>query len=232
MSKNILIISGSSSIGNSLIKKFIEKKYNVVATFNKNTLSLTSKKLKKIELNILDQSSQNRFIQKIKDVNFSSIIILTGKIFGKNFKEMNLDNIKETFHINFIYPTDLLKKIIFNQKLKKNYRVIFLSSISSTQGSYDPYYASSKASLNMFIKCLSKDDLYKNMTICGIAPSLINNTNMFNTMTKNNIKKHVEKNPLKKLIEINDLSDFIFEISNPNKWSHLNGSVIDFNGGI
>lgn len=232
MSKNILIISGSSSIGNSLIKKFLDNRCNVVATYNKNTVKLVNKKLKKIELNISDQGSQKKFIQETKNINFSSIIILTGKIFGKNFKEMELDLIKETFYINFIYPIDLLKKIIFNQKIKKNYRVIFLSSVSSIQGSYDPFYASSKASLNMFIKCLSKDEFYKNMTICGVAPSLIKDTNMFNAMTKDNIKKHVDKNPLKKLIEIKDLSDFIFEISNPNKWSHLNGSVIDFNGGI
>ena len=48
---------------------------------------------------------------------------------------------------------------------------------------------------------------------------------------KKNILKHIDKNPLKKLIRIDDLSDFVFEISNLHV-KHLNGSIIDYNGGI
>ena len=69
---------------------------------------------------------------------------------------MNLSSIKKTLDINFIYPVYLLKKLLLTKKKIIKQRIVFLSSISSIQGSYDPFYASSKSSLNMFIKMFSK----------------------------------------------------------------------------
>lgn len=232
MSKNVLIISGSSSIGETLINKFLSYDYKVISTYNKTSIKISNKNLSKIKLDIVNQKSQEKFIEKVSNINFSSIIFLTGIIIGKNYKDMNLSSIKKTFDINFIYPVYLLKKLLLTKKKIIKQRIVFLSSISSIQGSYDPFYASSKSSLNMFIKCLAKDNFLKKTSICGVAPSLIENSSMSKDMSKKNILKHIDKNPLKKLIKIEDLSDFVFEISNPDKWEHLNGSIIDYNGGI
>ena len=79
----------------------------------------------------------------------------------ENYKDMNLSSIKKTFDINFIYPVYFLKNYSTKKIIKQ--RIVFLSSISSIQGSYDPFYASSKSSLNMFIKCLAKDNFLKKL---------------------------------------------------------------------
>ena len=162
MSKNVLIISGSSSIGETLINKFLSYNYKVISTYNKTSIKISNKNLSKIKLDIVNQKSQEKFIEKISNINFSSIIFLTGIIIGKNYKDMNLSSIKKTFDINFIYPVYFLKKLLLTKKIIKQ-RIVFLSSISSIQGSYDPFYASSKSSLNMFIKCLAKDNFLKKL---------------------------------------------------------------------
>jgi NAD(P)-dependent dehydrogenase (short-subunit alcohol dehydrogenase family) len=118
----------------------------------------------------------------------------------------------------------LLKNII------KGASVIFISSISSEQGSYDPFYSSSKAALNMMVKNLAKE-FAKQMRIITVSPSLIKNTKMYFDMSKKLRKVHIKKNPQKSLVEKKDLAKILSTLCS-EEWKKFNGANLNLNGGI
>ena len=71
-------------------------------------------------------------------------------------------------------------------KLKVKASIIFLSSISGQRGSYDPIYSASKAAQIGFIKSLALWEGSK-LRINGVAPSLIDNSSMFKSMSKKDV---------------------------------------------
>ena len=70
MSKNVLIISGSSSIGETLINKFLSYNYKVISTYNKTSIKISNKNLSKIKLDIVSQKSQENLLKKLCNINF------------------------------------------------------------------------------------------------------------------------------------------------------------------
>ena len=173
--KKMLLVSGNSSIGPEIIKEFLNKKFNIISTYNKKKLNFKNKKIKQIKLNLNSDLETNLFMKKIQKNKFDSIIFCSGLIYGKNFLEYNFDEAKNIFNINFFGILNLFKLLLKN--LNKDASIFFISSISSEQGSYDPFYAASKAALNMMVKNMAKE-FAKNMRIISISPSLIKNSKM------------------------------------------------------
>ena len=76
----------------------------------------------------------------------------------------------------------------------KNASVIFMSSISGQRGSYDPIYSASKAAQIGFIKSIALWE-GSEIRINGIAPSLVENSSMFNEMPAERQKYHMSQSP-------------------------------------
>ena len=226
--KKMLLVSGNSSIGPEIIKEFLKNKYNIISTYNKKKLYLKNKNLKQIKLDLNSEIEKNLFLEKIQKNKFDSIIFCSGLIYGKNFLGYNFDEAKNIFNINFFGILSIFKYLLKN--FNKDASIIFISSISSEQGSYDPFYAASKAALNMMVKNLAKE-FAKNMRIISISPSLIKNSKMYFDMSAKVRKNHIIKNPQKSLVEKKDLAKILLTLSS-KEWKKLNGINLNLNGGI
>lgn len=226
--KKLLLVSGNSSIGLEIIKEFLNKKYSIISTYNKKKLNFRDKKLIQIKLDLNSEIERNLFLEKIKNTKFNSVIFCSGIIYGKNFSEYKLKEAKNIFNINFFSILMLFKLLLKN--IIKGASVIFISSISSEQGSYDPFYSSSKAALNMMVKNLAKE-FAKQMRIITVSPSLIKNTKMYFDMSKKLRKVHIKKNPQKSLVEKKDLAKILSTLCS-EEWKKFNGTNLNLNGGI
>lgn len=226
--KKLLLLSGNSSIGPDIIKKFLSSKYSIVSTYNKKKLIFKNKGLRQIKLNVQNDHEIKLFLQNIKNQKFDSVIFCTGFIYGKKFSDYTLNEAKNIFDINFFSILNLFS--LLKKNFKKDACIIFISSISSEQGSYDSFYAASKAALNMMIKNIAKE-LAKKLRIIAVSPSLIKNTKMYFDMTKENRLRHIQKNPQKSLILKEDLAKILFHICQ-KEWKKLNGVNLNINGGI
>lgn len=144
MKKNILIIGASSDIGCELVKVLDKKKFNLFATYNKNSKFRKKKNFYKLDLN--RDESINEFLNKLrkKKIKLDNIVVLNGKIFGKNLDQLEYIDIYQNFNDNIIGTIKFFKKI--KSFLKHNSLTIYLSSISALAGSYDPIYSATKAS--------------------------------------------------------------------------------------
>lgn len=226
--KKLLLISGNSSIGPEIIKEFLNKNYKVITTYNKKKIILKKSRLYLIKLNINDEKDIRIFIKKISKIKFDCAIFCTGILLGQKFLDYTINDAKNVFNINFFSIINLFSLLLKN--FKKNASVFFISSISSERGSFDPYYAASKAALNMMVKNLAKD-LAKKIRIIAVSPSLIENSKMYYDMTKKNRVKHLKKNPQKSLVKKKDIAKILLSLS-LNHWKKLNGINLNLNGGL
>ena len=224
MKKKILLIGGSSKVGQSLIDVLDKKKYDIHSTYFSKKLKKSSIKQYKLDMN--DINNQNTFVNDTKNMN--TIFFLSGVLMGMKLNQFNDNEIYKNLNTNFTSQLVLLKKIL--NKQKKNCLLIFLSSISGRKGSYDPVYASSKGAMIALVKSISKWEAPKIKCI-GICPGLITGTKMFNSFKKNRLKKLLHENPNKEFIDSKDLANILSDLIKPH-WRHANGSIIDINGGV
>ena len=229
MNKKVIIIGGSSSLGEVLQKDLLNLDYDITSTFFKNNNLLDKSRIDYVQLDLNNSLSIKKFMKNKKIINkkFDAIIFLSGIIEGKNIDQYEEKSIKRVMNINFIGFAMLFKMLKKNLSTKA--RIVILSSISADRGSYDPIYAASKGALISFMKSLSHW-MGKNVRINCVAPGLIKDSNMFLQMSKTRQKYHKNDSLTREITKIEDLSKIILDIIQPH-WQNMNGAVIRVNGG-
>ena len=228
MKKNILIVGGSSYIGRKLIKLIDKKKYNIYFTYNENKTHPKNVNSFKIDLNNLEEIEILIKNFKNRKVKFDNVIFLQGIIYSLNLSSYTDKKIFNTISLNTLSIIYFTKKIL--DLLTRDSLIVFVSSISASQGSYDPIYSASKSALHGFTKSLSKW-LAPNKKFVCLCPGPIRKTRMFNRFTKKRKNHHIKNNPLKKLIDANEFAKILIDILKPH-WKYANGSIININGGV
>ena len=113
MKKKILLIGGSSKLGQTLIEKLNKNEYEIYSTFNKNKISLKNKKIKQFKIDLINLNERDYFLP---NKNFDYIFFLSGLLGGKSLHDNNLDNINSSIQVNLTSQILLLKKILKFQK--------------------------------------------------------------------------------------------------------------------
>ena len=137
------------------------------------------------------------------------------------------EKIREVFEVNSVGIVTLFKYL--EEKINHSGSVLFLNSIATFNGSFDPIYASSKSSLSGFMKSMAKNTKRK-IRYNELALGLIRNTNMFQQFTKNDLERHLNEIPIAEFGEATEIAKICFDICQPH-WSYLNGQTIHLNGG-
>jgi len=89
-------------------------------------------------------------------------------------KNVNREKIDELLHTNYYAPALITQLLLKNKKLKKNASMVFISSISASYASVsNALYASSKAALNAFVRCLAMEIAPRGMRANVIQPGVI-----------------------------------------------------------
>jgi NAD(P)-dependent dehydrogenase (short-subunit alcohol dehydrogenase family) len=134
------------------------------------------------------------------------------------------DILLDIMQTNFTSVILLAEKLIKNN-LVKNGKIIFLSSISGVDGSYDANYAAAKAALNLYVKSRVKSLDSTVASLIAICPSLIQDSAMYNSMSQVEWTKHKNRKASGELLKFDDLNLKIVEIINSDQIS-INGKII------
>ena len=143
-------------------------------------------------------------------------------------EEYTENEIESLLSLNLTSQIITIKGIL--PKMNKGGRILFLSSISGEQGSFDPVYAASKGGIIPFAKSLASWYGSK-LRFNVVTPSLIEGSTMYKKMSTDRIAFHRQKSPTGKLVEMDSLAEIFYDLAKPN-WDVANGSVIQVNGGI
>ena len=224
--KNILIIGGSSGVGQSLVKR-LKANNNLISTYHKNPQE-NSENVNFYEYDVISGSPSNLQIPEALD----SIIYCPGTINLKPFNRYTEDELIDDFKINvlgFLKILSAFKRHLLNTD---NPSIVLFSSVAAQKGiAYHTQVACSKGAIESLTKTLAAE-LAPKIRVNAIAPSLLNTPladKFLNSELK--IKNNIERHPLKKIGEANDISSMVeFLISDNAKW--ITGQVINIDGGL
>ena len=226
---NILIIGKSSHISKNLIRVFkgSKKKNNIFCTSSKIKKNDIKNKVLKLDL-LKNEDIKNfsEFINK-KKILFDLVVFNNGICHGLNLKNHNLKTIQESYKLN-LFGNIIISKII-EKKLSKESKFIFISSIASHKGSYDPIYSSFKSALVGLTKSLTSY-LSPNTKVLCLVPGIISKTAMYGNFSKKVLKNHLKRTSNKHFVNANEIAKIIYDLSQ-HHWRHANGSIIELNGG-
>lgn len=225
--KNILFVGGSSKICSEFIKNI---------NSNCNNIFLVSRKKNKLKQhNVHDLSPINITLpndllnlkNKLAKYKFDSIIFNNGLCLSKELIDYNFEDIQEVFHTNIISTVFILN--LFISSLKRGSKVIFISSISSVNGSFDEVYSSSKSAIDGLMISLAKKYGEK-ITFNIISPGTILSTNMSKNISKATLEKHLAQTPTKMLNTPKNIALAMISLLS-SSWVNVNGQNIFIDGG-
>jgi 3-oxoacyl-[acyl-carrier protein] reductase len=233
----ILVLGGSSDIAINIINHYLKNGYIVDAHFNSNSKHLEKLKKKNKNLNLiklnfskLNDNNYIKIINKKFSFNYSAYINLIGYIDNKHFDEINIKDLYNSLHINFVIPFFIMKFVIPKMLQQKFGRIINISSIGvKFGGSKQNFnYALSKYNLE-FIPSVYKDWAKKNVLINCIRLGVFD-TKMHKRIINKNMKKRINLIPIKRMgkpKEVVNLIDYLLSDKN----SYLTGEIITLSGG-
>ena len=179
-------------------------------------------------MDISCEDSISSFTSSIKSgLKIDSLIFLCGVLGSKSLENKSFLHIDEDFNINAISQIKIVKNLL--NHFSNDGRIIFLNSISAFNGSYDPTYSASKASIIGFIKSMAKYGP-TNIRFNALVSGLIEDSNMARNFSKEDFDRHRSETPTGLLNSSLEISDIIFDMCQPS-WKNMNGQVIHINGG-
>lgn len=227
---HVLVVGATTSIGNAVLSSFAARGARLLATGRSvRELSCAGADLSIASLDLLDTESLDRFANITMPWfgKLDVIVFLAGVLPGKSLADYEDDLIQKVMSVNFSGQAALLRRLL--PHLNSGSQVIMVSSVSAERGSFDPIYAASKAAQIAFVKSLATW-MAPHVRVNAIAPALIQDSNMFDSMTPERRHHHILQTPTKRLTTIEEIAGVIASICEP-EWANLNGQVIRINGG-
>lgn len=227
--ETIVIVGASSSIGGVISARFRSASTRIITTYTSRSPSGANEQADALFLDLRDDGSIDAFVRQVEKLTprIDVAIFLSGILLGKNLGEYEFAEIDEVMSVNFNGHAKLIRRML--PLLTARSRLVLFSSISAQRGSYDPIYAASKGAILSLVKSLATR-LPPGACINAIAPGLIQDSAMFQGMTRDRQDYHRNQVPSKQLLRQQDLADIVFDLCQDH-WAHLNGACIDLNGG-
>jgi 3-oxoacyl-[acyl-carrier protein] reductase len=239
MNKNIILITGaSSSIGQEVVKKFLNKKNILLATYLKNDFQIKKNHEGRIVKFKVDLSNEKNVIKFIKDIFKKNLIpnnfihIASNPLKMSSFTDLNWKDYENNFNIQIKSFFLILKYILPSMKKNKFGKILaILSSVTLSQPpGFMSSYVTSKYALLGLLKSLASE--YSKYKICinSISPGMIK-TNFLSEIPEKIFEINSQKVPFGRCVEIKDIIP-ILEFLMSDKSSFITGANIPITGGL
>lgn len=236
--RTVLILGCSSDIGIQTAKKFLKKKWNVIAHFNKNKkelLTLQKKYLNQFKLFKLDLSDPKKVMnfttkKLVKFKRIDSFVSLTGYIKPVDFDRITyksfLDHINVNYYSNLVFIKYIYKKMIRN----KWGRVLLSSSIGTSFGGSEKTFLYSLSKFNNeFIPKIFRNK-YASYILYNVLKIGVTNTKIHLKIPSKNLKKRIKLIPTKRMATTEEVSNKIFYLAS-NENTLIHSQIINISGG-
>ena len=114
------------------------------------------------------------------------------------------------------------------EKIKKGGSVIFISSVASKKGSYDPSYSIAKSAVEGMTRTLAKELATDKIRVNAISPGLVKGTPVHKRMTPDFRDNHMKNTLLQQLATPIDCAEAIYFLY---KQKQITGQLVHINGG-
>jgi 3-oxoacyl-[acyl-carrier protein] reductase len=228
MTKNYLIVGGSSGIGLEITKRLVKEGNRVfVISRNQNQLHQTDN----VEFLSFDVLSDSGTFPSIDD-DLSGIAYCPGSINLKHFKIFKEQDYLDDFRINALGAVKVIGQYLPNLKKANKSSIVLFSTVAVQTGM--PYHTSvamAKGAVEGLTRTLAAE-FAPNIRVNAIAPSLTD-TPMANRLLSSDEKREVsaKRHPLNLIGKAEDISNAAYYLlSEKSNW--VTGQIFHIDGGI
>jgi NAD(P)-dependent dehydrogenase (short-subunit alcohol dehydrogenase family) len=225
MSKNILLIGGSTGIGFETAKR-LQHDYNVIVA-SRSQGDLADLNVTHHEFNVLEDDISNLDLPDQLD----GLLYLPGTINLKPFKMMRSNVFEEDMKINFFKLVETTQALLDKLKASEQASIVYISTVAVQTGMpFHTSVAAAKGAIEGFARSLAAE-YAPNFRVNVIAPSLTN-TPLAKKLLGNDKKKEKmdARHPLKRVAEAADIAEMTtYLLTEKSSW--MTGQVIGLDGG-
>lgn len=237
--KYALITGGGKGIGEAIVKRFLNDGIAGVAVleYDLNLLKEMSANLGEESNKVLaiqcDVSKENEVKIAVSQMmeRFGTIDILVnnaGITRDRMFHKMSDDDWDAVLNVNLKGVYYLCKYVVPIMRSNLYGRIVNISSVSAFGNAGQANYAASKAGLIGLSKTLAKEGGPKNIIVNCVAPGYIE-TDMYKSIPKEIIDKHMEQIPLRRLGKPCEVASVVSFLSSDDA-SFLSGQCLIVSG--
>lgn len=177
--KTAIITGAAGNLGEAVVKKFIDKEYNVIGTVLKKRGSNSNEdNFEEAELDLLNEESSQKFVAGIVEKYgvIDVAVLTTGGFTMGDIAATKTSDITKQYQLNFETAYNIARPV-FIQMIKQNKGRIFL--IGSQAGLYPSNakgvaaYALSKSLIFRLAEIMNAEAKKKNVVVSVIVPSII-----------------------------------------------------------
>lgn len=222
MSKNIVLIGGSTGIGLKLAE-LLKDKHSVTI------ISRTNPELEGVTHHQADITKD-----ELPDLAepIHGLVYLPGSINLKPFKMLREEHFKDDFEINFLGAVRSVKKYEQNLKESDSASVVMFSTVAVQQGlSFHASISAAKGAIEGFVRSMAAE-YAPNIRFNAIAPSIVD-TPLAKNLLRNEKQRNrsEERHPLKRIGEPKDIAEAAkYLLSDESSW--MTGQILHLDGGL
>jgi hypothetical protein len=237
MNKVCVITGGSSGIGLSIVKLFLENNYHV---FNLDLSPCEYGTFRQCDMTNLSQV--NSIINDIAKQHTIDVLISNAGIhFSANIENTNESDLDKVFNINVKGAYAAIKAVLPNMKQNKNGAIILMASDQALVGKQNSFaYNLSKSALASIAKTTALDYAAFNIRANAVCPGTIETPlyhqaidNYCQKSGANKAKVHSEEEqqqPLQRLGQPEEVAELVLFLAS-NKAKFITGSLQVIDGG-
>ena len=228
-----VILGATGSIGSSLAKQLVESGEQVhLVGRDQSSLSELAKSLNSsfTVCDVLEENFSEKIVNDLNDVPINGLAFCVGSIDLKPLKLTKKSDFMQSFNLNLISATEIIKSLADNLKKNKGSIVLF-STVAVKQGFPNHAIVSSAKGAIEGLTLALAAELAPNVRINCIAPSLTN-SKISNFLLKNEkmAESIAKMHPLKRIGEGSDSASVAkFLLSDESSW--ITGQILGIDGG-
>ena len=228
-----VILGATGSIGSSLAKKLVESgdQVHLVGREEVSLSSLASELNSTFTTcNVLEENFSEKIINDLKDEPIDGLAFCIGSIDLKPLKLTKKSDFMQSFNLNLVSATEVIRSLADNLKKNKGSIVLF-STVAVKQGFPNHAIVSSAKGAIEGLTLALAAEFAPNVRVNCIAPSLTN-SKMSNFLLKNEkVAEGIAKmHPLKRIGEGSDTASVArFLLNKESSW--ITGQIVGVDGG-
>ncbi len=228
-----VILGATGSIGSSLAKKLVDSGEEVhLVGRDENSLSELAKNLNSTftVCDVLEENFSEKILNDLKDESINGLAFCVGSIDLKPLKLTKKSDFMQSFNLNLISATEVIKTLADNLKKNKGSVVLF-STVAVKQGFPNHAIVSSAKGAIEGLTLALAAEFAPNVRVNCIAPSLTN-SKISNFLLKNEkVAEGIAKmHPMKRIGEGEDSASVAkFLLTDESSW--ITGQILGVDGG-
>lgn len=173
-----LIIGASQGIGLAVVQQLLQQGWEVCATWRSTRAAVQHERLRWLPLDITDAEQREQLLQQLNGEHFDAVLINAGMLGPREQVLRDADEavLSQLFLTNAVAPVRTAERLLPLLRDERSVMALTTSQLASLTENPQatlPFYAASKAALNMLSRALAGQMAAQGTTLLSLHPGWV-----------------------------------------------------------